>query len=205
MAWAPAYTTAAILATYMRVGDTADSVQAGFAIAAASRAIDQTCGRQFGKTGSVEARYYTPVWDRQRGRWVVPIDDVMTTTGMLVRLDLQDDATFTDAITDYNLKPVNAAALGRPWTEIVVHPDSTNTPDGTPDSVEVTATWGWTAVPDTITQACLLQSSRFLSRRDSPYGVAGSSEMGSEMRLMDKVDPDVAVALRPYQRQWWAA
>jgi hypothetical protein len=70
--------------------------------------------------------------------------------------------------------------------------------------VEVRATFGWTAIPDLVISATLLQAGRFASRRDSPYGIAGSPDTGSELRLLDKVDPDVAVMLAPLTR-WWGA
>jgi hypothetical protein len=64
----------------------------------------------------------------------------------------------------------------------------------------VTAVWGWTAVPTSVKQATLLQASRFHKRRHAPFGVAGSPEMGSEIRLLSRVDPDVSVALRDFNR-----
>lgn len=59
-------------------------------------------------------------------------------------------------------------------------------------------------VPDSIKLACLLQASRFFIRREAPFGIAGSPEAGSELRLLAKVDPDVEVILGPY-RSWWGA
>jgi hypothetical protein len=50
----------------------------------------------------------------------------------------------------------------------------------------------------------LLQASRLDFRRVAPAGVAGSPETGSEVRLLARVDPDVAVSLKDYIR-WWAA
>jgi hypothetical protein len=67
--------------------------------------------------------------------------------------------------------------------------------------VRVTALWGWSAVPPAIEQATLLQASRLLIRRDSPYGVAGSPEAGTEIRLLARLDPDVDVAVAPYRRR----
>lgn len=204
MAWAADYCTTAELKAFIRINDAVDDAVLARAITAASRAIDRACNRQFGLVTAVEARYYTARWDRRRGRWVLDIDDLMTATGLLVKADLQDDASYTDAITVFQLKPVNAAALTRPWTQIVVHPSSPVTPTSLEDGVEVTARWGWTTVPTTIVQACLLQASRLASRRDSPYGIAGSPETGSELRLLAKVDPDVAVMLGTYIRHWGA-
>lgn len=59
-------------------------------------------------------------------------------------------------------------------------------------------------VPAGVNTATLIQAARFFKRRDSPYGVAGSPEMGSELRLQAKLDPDVYVMIKPY-RAWWGA
>jgi hypothetical protein len=58
MAWAPDYTTPEDLANFVRIGDTADDVQLGLAIAVASRTIDGPtgCNRQFGKLDTAAAR-----------------------------------------------------------------------------------------------------------------------------------------------------
>jgi hypothetical protein len=50
-------------------------------------------------------------------------------------------------------------------------------------------------VPPTIKLATQLQASRWLKRRDAPFGIAGSPELGSELRLLAKLDPDVEVLL----------
>lgn len=54
------------------------------------------------------------------------------------------------------------------------------------------------STPSAIVNACLLQASRFWSRRSSPFGVAGSPEFGNELRLLNRLDPDVEVMLGPY-------
>ena len=204
MAWQPNYCTTDELRSFVRIGDTADDVQLGLAIAASSRAIDRATGRQFGRVASAVARVYTAGWDVRRERWYVVLDDVMDATGMTVEYDSAEDQTYASAITNYRLGPVNAAADGRPWTELVVRPASTVQPCDLEDGIQVTALWGWLAVPAAVKQACLLQASRVLARRDSPYGVAGSPEAGNELRLLARVDPDVEVALSPYRR-WWGA
>jgi hypothetical protein len=204
MTWAPSYCSSADLTDYIRVEDAVDDVQVALACEAASRAIDLACHRQFGLVASAEARYYTARYDSRRYRWVVPIDDLMTTTNMTVAYDSACDGTYATTITAYDPDPRNAAAKGRPWTELAIRSTSTSLPNDEPDGVKVTARWGWSAVPDTIKMAALLQSSRVLARRDSPLGVTGSPEMGSAMRLLAKLDPDVEAMLRPYRR-WWAA
>lgn len=193
MAWAPAYASDEDLRDYVRVDDFDDDAQAGLAIDTASRAIDDHTHRQFGKVDTAVERLYTAWPDYERCRWVVTIDDVQTATGLLVAVD-------GTAVATYRLEPVNAAADGRPWTSLAFTSDSEATPTGTEHEISVTAVWGWTVVPETVKQATLLQASRLLKRRDAPFGVAGSPDMGSELRLLAKVDPDVAVALRGLRR-----
>jgi hypothetical protein len=204
MAWAPDYVTTSELKAYLRITDTVDDTQLGFAITAASRAIDKYCGRQFGLTASAEARRYTAEWDKTSCLWFVPVDDFMTTVGLVVGVDLDKDDLFADFITDYSKRPFNASQKSKPWTEIYIRSTSTIKPGCTEGGVEVTAKWGWTAVPTVVKEACLLQASRFHSRRESPFGVAGSPDAGSELRLLAKVDADVGVALTDVIR-WWGS
>jgi hypothetical protein len=49
-----------------------------------------------------------------------------------------------------------------------------------------------------VTQACIIQASRIYKRLDSPLGVAGFGDMGA-IRV-GKVDPDVAMLIRPYKK-----
>lgn len=198
MAWAPDYISSPELKGYLRISDTTDDTEIGFAITAASRAVDRATNRQFGLVAAPQARKYTARWDRDRGRYVVDIDDLMTATGLTV-------AGESGAIDVFAKQPGNADLNGVPWTQLVVDPTSTTLPTLKEDGVTVTAQYGWTTVPVAVKQATLLQASRFFTRRQAPFGVAGSPEMGSELRLLAKVDPDVAVVLGPYQRWWGAA
>lgn len=203
MAWAPDYVTSAELKAYLRISDTDDDAQIALAITAASRAVDTHAGRQFGSVSPAEQRFYTSRWDRRICRWVVDVDDLMTTTNFAA-ITVDSEGVTVGTIDDYVLEPRNAAAKGRAWTQVLVRPNSAYKPTGARDEVAVTALWGWTAVPAAVKQATLLQASRIFARRQSPYGIAGSPDDGSEMRLLARVDPDVAVTLNPYKR-WWAA
>lgn len=193
MPWAPDYVTTTDLKSYLRITGAADDAQLQLAVTSASRAVDSTTYRQFGQVAAAEARTYTARWDGSICRWVIVVDDLMDATGLTVVIE-------AGPITLFSKNPANAAQRGRPWTRIVVSDDSTVKPKGEAGEVTVTGKWGWTAVPDTVKQATLLQASRFFKRRDAPFGIAGSPDTGSEMRLLAKVDPDVAVALKPYIR-----
>ena len=206
MTWQPDYASTSELASLVRIGDTVDDAQLGLAIATASRAIDHATGRQFGQCAAVEVRYYQARWDGPGHRWTVEVDDLMTSTGLAMSVDVLERGNYSFTVdTAYvGLRPSNAVAKGRPWTNLTILPTSPTQMSDAKDAIKVTAQWGWTAVPSTIKHATLLQASRFLARRDAPFGVAGSPDAGSEMRLLAKVDPDVAVAVAPYRR-WWGA
>lgn len=197
MAWAPDYCSLAELKSFVKITDTEDDDELGFAAAAASRAVDQHTGRQFGQVATAEERDYPARWDRRRERWIVQIDDVEDITAMTVIVE-------AGAVDVFQLEPVNAVKKKRVFTAIVVDPDAAFKPTGGEALVTVDALWGWTAFPAAVKQATLLQASRLFSRRTSPYGIAGSPEQGSELRLLAVLDPDVKVSLRPYIR-WWAA
>lgn len=201
MPWEPTYVTTAELKSYVRISDSTDDTELDFAIEAASRAVDEHCGRQFGQVAAAEERLYTPQRDRRpkrrRPRWTIEIDDLMTETDLA--LSVKETGT---TISTYTLRPRNADKISRPWTEILFESDVEVVIYGDDDEIAVTAIWGWSAVPETIKQATLLQASRFFSRRTSPYGVAGSPDLGSELRLLAKLDADVAVMLERFRRTW---
>lgn len=195
MAWAPSYVTPGDLRSYRRIGDTGDDIELALAISSASRAIDEATDRQFGKTDTVETRRYRAGWSDERCLYYVEIDDVQTLTGLVVTVS--GAAVASDK---YELWPDNADKDGRPWERLylaAVTPPSIGRGLG---YVTVAATFGWTAVPDDIKNATLLQASKFFADRNMPHGIAGSPELGNEMRLLAKVHPDVEVMVTPFKR-----
>ncbi len=187
MAWAPDYLEVGELPEY--AGE--DDARITRAIRASSRAVDGRCGRQFGQVDAPEGRRYSARWNRRRGRWLVDIDDLMSTGGLAVQVG-------GALLTAYDLEPINAAQEGRPWERLVVKPSSAVQPTGEEYEVSMVAPWGWAAespMLDVVKQAVSLQASRLLKRKDAPFGVAGSPQQGSELRLLAKVDPDVEVVL----------
>lgn len=193
MAWAPDYLTTAQFKAFVRVPDDDDDVQIGWAISAASRAVDDCTGRQFGQVDDAEERVFTAAYDRRRGRWYARIDDLGSDVGLVVELD------GTETI-DYVLEPRNAILKGRVFEEIVF---GSGVGGCQRDGVAMlTDQWGWPGVPVPIIEATALQASRFLARRNSPYGVTGSPDQGGELRLLSTADPDVKVAVKGYRR-WW--
>ncbi|MGH7426553.1 MAG: phage gp6-like head-tail connector protein [Candidatus Methylomirabilales bacterium] len=212
------YVTVAEMKGFLRITDTVDDTELAFAVTAASRTIDQAANRHFGQEDPATARYYTATapasvtrngrvpTDLFFGRWNLETDDISTTTSLVVKTDQDDDGVFETTLvlnTDFRLWPYNAPGESRPFERIVLA--SSGSFPVHPRGVEITAKWGWTSVPSLIRQAARIQAARLSKRRDSPFGVAGSPEMGNELRLLAKLDPDVAVLVRAHERLWgWA-
>jgi hypothetical protein len=194
--WAPDYITLANLKSWLRVTDTVDDAEFPVWITAASRAIDRATNRQFGQVAAPVATVYrrAPVYDPTTGLFVLRIDDVQTTTGLLVN-------GVAYASSGATLLPDDAPLRGVPWTALGLLSWPTLSSPGAPVINTITAQWGWTSTPVQVTAACRLQVSRWNFRRDSPAGVAGSPDQGSEMRLLARLDPDVATTLSGLTRR----
>lgn len=208
MAWKPDYTTLPLLKAQVRVTDTADDVAFAASITAASRAIDHECGRQFGVLAVAAARTYTQDCEYYiDGRPALPIDDLSSVTGLVVAIDESDLGTYSTTLTigtDFTPWPYNALADGKPYTHLLTRSTSGYWWPGYANAIRVTGLFGWPSVPAVVGSACLIQAARFFVRRDASFGIAGSPELGNEMRLLDRLDPDVAVLLSSVKRYWGA-
>lgn len=206
MSYTTDYCSLSELKLQLRTAVSTDDTALGVAITAASRQIDQACNRRFGLTGSAVQRLYDFDDLTIEGRDAIEINDLMTSVGLVVTAD---DGTYTypntmTLNTDFDLYPWNATAEGTPWTHIVRRPTAATVWLSGARSVSVVANWGFSTVPPAVKQATLIQAARLFQRRESPYGVAGSPELGNEMRLLAQLDPDVQALLQPYVR-WWGA
>lgn len=187
------YTTVAVLKDRLDLDSARNDTMLEPLIEAASRQIDGMANRVFYSTAA-EARYFNvedPCFCR--------IDDCTSITE--VASDLYRNGTYSViwATTDYYTDPENAAAKGEPFTGLVTQPLSRYFfPHGL-RTVKVTGDWGWSAVPSAIVEACNLLVIRLWKRKDAPFGIMGSQELG-QLRAITKIDPDVAELVRPYAR-----
>lgn len=203
MPWAPDYVSADEVAAFAHVDDDVDDVDYGRCATTASRAVDYVCHRQFGRTAS-ESRLYTPEWSYTYGAWIVPVDDLVVLTS--VSVDALGAWDYTSSITiglvrKLGEKDANAEQEGRPWTALAIRNENMPSFKYARDCVRVTGEFGWASVPVAVKEAALLQASRFAARRDSPLGVAGSPDAGSEIRLLERLDPDVKMSIKDYIRR----
>lgn len=204
MAWQPDYITLPEAKANLRIptADTADDADLQLHITAASRNIDRFANRQFGKVDATTDRYYAASYDRDWRCWTVQIDDLHSAAALEVAYDDAGDGTFTTDL-EFTVGPLSAPADGKPYEYLRI--TGTTRLTAIPDGVRVrSAGFGWNAIPKPVKDGVHLQVNRFFVRRNSPYGVAGSPELGNEMRLLNKLDPDVEVMVRPFQRYWAA-
>ena len=196
MALTNCYCTLSDLKTSLAIEDIQDDTGLEAAILTASRMIDDYTGRFFYRDGTTAApvtRYYTPdSW------YITNLDDFVSLNQ--IALDDDFDQTYTTilATSDYLIDPVNNARRGWPYTRITAI-DRYIFPYAYPQSVRVQAVWGWPSIPAEIAMATKIQASRLFIRRQSPFGIAGTPELGT-VRLTSRLDPDVEALIRPFRK-----
>lgn len=196
MALGDNYCTTAELKTRLGISDANDDTVLGMAISAASRQVERYCRRQFNDAGSASARVYYPTSAR-----LVMVDDFHTTTGLDISVDEDDDGDFETiwASTDYQVEPLNGIVdgmTGYPYWRIRAV-ESQYFVAGVRATVQVTARWGWAAVPAPVKEATLALAEEIYKLKDSPYGIAGFGEFGF-VRVRE--NPKIVSLLMNYRR-----
>ncbi len=189
------YVALSELKSALGITSSTDDAFLTLAIGAAETAINDLCGRKFTADGSASARTY------RAQPYLCVTDDVSTLTGLVVKTDTNGDGTFdqTWASSDYQVEPLNNLVKGRSVNNIRAVGDYLFPVYGDGlASVEVTANWGWPAVPDPIEQSTLMMAARFYSRKASPLGIIGVGDFGP-VRI-SRSDPDIAHLLMDYRR-----
>lgn len=136
--------------------DAVDTATLDAAITAASRVIDQHCARRFWADDTATARVY-----EAEEFYELTVDDFHTTTGLVVKTDDDNDGTFETTWTrdtDFYLEPVNGirdGIEGWPYYEIEGLRTRAFPTVGWRPRVQVTAKWGWAAVPDVVELVCV--------------------------------------------------
>lgn len=201
MALTNAYCTLSDLKTSLGIDDIQDDTSLEAAIMAASRMVDDYTGRFFYKDGTTQTpvtRYYTA-----HDWWTTNTDDFISISE--IATDDNFDQTYSTvwANDDYMVEPINNPRRGWPYTRLLAI-GSFIFPYNLPQSVRVKAVWGWSSVPYEVQMATKIQASRLFVRRQSPFGIAGTPELGT-IRLGSRLDPDVEVLLRPFRKVSWMA
>lgn len=176
------------------------------ALAVASHGINTICHRQFNKTTTASARTYG-LTSNTTGlgvlhRTLAFVDDFHTTTGLIIKTDDGDDGTFstTWATADRQLEPLDGIVDGETgwpyWRLRAV--GSCNFPTRLRRApLQVTAQWGWNAVPTNIKEACLAVAEETYKLKDAPFGVTGIAEWGV---VRVRANPLAMAMIAPYRR-----
>ena len=187
--------------------DTEDDGRLWMACDAATEMIQTHCDRQFIADTTATARVFvasTP--------WVVLVDDISTTTDLVVKSDEDDDGVFetTWASTDYQLEPLNGRFSGRPWPFTGLRAvESREWPmEYGRATVEITARWGWKTsdattldyLPAAVRQAAQIQATALFKSAEAPLGIAGFGDIGV-MRLRQALHPVAAALLAPFRKE----
>jgi hypothetical protein len=201
------YVTVDELRAYTKdVGNLDESLYSD-AIEAASREIDGMCGRYFSQDAAVSAQYFWPT-----SYTCVPVDDISTTTGLLVDVDINGNGSYSQSWTlntDFYLEPVNqnqGGIVGWPYTELRSTLQSKFFPTAQQylyvrPTVRVTARWGWAAVPAAVKQATKVAATKLYKLSDAPFGVAGFDAFGA-VRVRDI--PEIVNLLGPFMQDRYA-
>ena len=208
MATVNAYTSVAEVRDHLTdTGNRLDTDLLERSINTASRAIDWYCSdgvpgaRKFWLDAAVVTKTFQV--DDPRVAWV---SDFGTTTGLIVKLDDNDDGVYENTLTlgtDYQVEPLNNAIVAEGDTimpyafwKIVLLGSNIFTWYQHRPALQVTAKYGWSSVPAEVNLAAIILSVKLFMRKGAPLGVAGVNDFGA-VRIVQN-DPDVKMLLQPY-------
>jgi hypothetical protein len=204
MAIVNGYATLTQIKNYMSISDNTDNDLLEDLIESASRSIDRMANRRFYLDTTASARLYRAYSDI-----FVYVDDIGTTSSLVVALDINGNGTYTKTLTlnqDYILDPLTASSLGRPFTQLTMVSNTETWPifpgltqNGLRPGVQVTARWGWPSVPDDINMACLILTADLYKRKDAPGGILGLGDLG--VVRMSPIGRDVTAMVRAYKKE----
>ena len=194
------YTTLAAVRYMLGISNSADTGNDTYIEAivhGVSRSIDKYCHRRFYTTAADETRIYSGFGIGD----ICYTDDILTITTL--KTDDDGDRTYeiTWATTDWDGKPDNYAVDVLPIMWLEMAPNGRYSFPLHNKSVQIVGKFGYkSTTPDDVAQAALLQSVRLFKRvREAPFGVVGSSDMGTSI-VIPKFDPDVELLLQPFVR-----
>ena len=187
------------LGTYA-VTDTTDDSKIELSVEAASRQIDAKLGYRLWQDVTVATREFYA----DSSRCVEIPEGISTTTGLIVKIDDAADGTFGTTLTiatDFILLPTNAADLlpVEPFTEIRLVDNYTfpSPANGRP-GVQITAKFGWPAVPDWAEKACIIQAIQLFKAKDAAFGIASFGDMGGGLRVGRGLNPIADALVSPH-------
>lgn len=199
-----AYVTEQEMRDYIKSKNTDNSDSIIAAIATASRKVDAHCDRFFYQLATT-IRYFSPCYE-SGGLWILPIHDLASTSALTVVSSTTNDGTYPTSWTintDFIAEPVNqmhAGLTGWPYTRLhavgtQVWPMRYSATQR--ETVKITGTWGWAAVPDAVKQATKIVAHQLWKLGEAPFGVAGWGDYGA---IRVREIPQASDLLAPYRK-----
>ena len=175
--------------SWLGISNSAEDDVITAALKGAESFIEWHTGRSF-NLQTAQTKLYYPDHDG-----VVRVHDLVSVDS--IKIDTNGDRMFATTLTDddYELLPNNELRYNR----IKIWPRSSYA-FTSGRLVQVIGDYGYVIngnAPDDIKLACRILANRFRSRKDSPFGILGATELGQYERI-SKEDPDVVNLLRPY-------
>ena len=176
------------------------------AINAACRAIDLHVGFAFYDSGAASA---LPPFEPD-DEYCLTVPPFSTTTGLVIKTDADSDGVFetTWVAADYELVRFGGnysymfgtSATTMPYRQIrAVNANVFPTGLRRAQTVEVTARWGWTTVPDPVKEAAKMLAADIWDRRNVKQGVvSGTVEFGG-VRVSNDMFTRLRSLLGPYR------
>lgn len=198
MAIGDPYASLAQLKARLRIEDTADDAELTMALATATTDVDEYCKRQFNDSGAVTARQF-----HGTRRSLLIVDDFSDLGSLVVKTGSRSTGYTTTLTVDshFYVGPeggrINEQDFSIYWRLFATQGHCW--PWGDETTVEVSAQWGWAAVPSAVVEATLMWAGRIFRRRDSPEGILNSFE-GAPVRVGWMIDPDIAQSLRMFRK-----
>lgn len=200
MALGDSYCTLAEMRSRVGITDatnTTEDTKLTEAAAAASRGIEGATHRQFNLASSATARLFYP-----DNECHTKVYDIASVSNLAIKTDTAGDGTYatTWASTDYQLEPLDGIVdgqIGWPWWTIRAVGNQRFI-CGWPTQrapLQVTAIWGWAAVPAPVKEATLILAEEIYSLKNTPFGSGGVTQFGI-MRARE--NPAVLIRIMPY-------
>lgn len=178
-----AYATLAELKAVLNITGTGSDTELSVWLDAASRFIDDYCGRTFGVSEVGVWIYRADYAGRLR------IEDASAIT--LVESS-RDRTTWRDITADVILWPYN----GPPYTGI----DLSLSPWAIPTWLRITGTFGYATVPETVKAACLRMAGALYRQAEAGFSEAiATGELGT-VTITRATDRTTLMMLTPYRR-----
>ena len=170
-----AYASAAEYRAVAGMTDTAKDADILTDLTAVSRYLDGALGRQFTQDTTPVERIYIPASTKD----YIWTDD-MAAAPTLIRIDTDRDGTYSTTLdaADYELWPLNANRGPEPWPwmkiQLVPWGDRRRFFEGV--RVEVTAQYGWPAIPEAVQRATIHLTA--ILRLETPRATRRIPELG---------------------------